>query len=154
MFWGIFRNVVMVLQTHNSKLTIKLLQDFQNGFKIHKSINQTSTKLTLRLIKSWYNKWVKFKVYFTSQRTIIFNSTTTPQILDNPSPHWLWISGGQVGGKERKQDSTYFTIQSLAIYICAGYINSTKTPKSLIDPPVPYIGFYHVSTSSLGCNLY
>ena len=47
----------MVLQPHNSKLIIKLLQDLQKWFQIHKSINKTSTKLTLRLIKSWYNNY-------------------------------------------------------------------------------------------------
>ena len=90
MFRGILiqQDVVMVLQLHNSKLTIELLQDF----KLFQTINQISTRLKLELIQS-LSELDKFQVQISKERRATLSTPTT--LLDTRQD---CISNEQVGG--------------------------------------------------------
>ena len=97
----------MVLQPHNSKLTIELLQDFS---KFIQALNQLNPKLKLRTYSSLQEKGKsnKFNTNPKSERRAnyqLHNHSTkhkTTLVRDR-------VTGEQVGGEERKQFPNYFT---------------------------------------------
>ena len=49
---------------------------FLNKFQTQ-TITQTSARLTLRLVKSWYNEWAKKFNLFIQSEKLLFNSSAT-----------------------------------------------------------------------------